>query len=72
VLRALAELTEAADLDLDGRVDGKDLAVYSRCWQETGLGPADRCVRADLNGDGEVDAHDLVTLSENWLIHGGL
>lgn len=72
VLRALGELTEAADLDLDGRVDGKDLAVYSRCWQETDLGPADRCVRADLSGDGEVDARDLVTLSENWLIHGGV
>ncbi|MDI6449538.1 dockerin type I domain-containing protein [Anaerobaca lacustris] len=63
VLQALAGLTNAADFNLDGRVDGSDLAILAARWNEAGGNCADR------NRDGRIDARDLMVLVDNWLTH---
>ncbi|MEE2973184.1 MAG: di-heme oxidoredictase family protein, partial [Planctomycetota bacterium] len=58
---ALEDSTDApcpADVDGDGRVDGRDLATMLETWGGTGPG--------DLNGDGSVDAADLGLLFIAW------
>ncbi|MCJ7543095.1 MAG: hypothetical protein MUP47_00780 [Phycisphaerae bacterium] len=53
-----------ADVDLDGAVDGGDLALMSGSWGR-GDGLADR-VHGDLNGDGMVNGSDLALLGGEW------
>ncbi len=67
VLQALAAVTNPADLDLDGRVDGVDLAVLAGHWRCEG--GAEPCPgnRADINRDGRVDESDLMELARRWL-----
>ncbi len=50
----------AADLNLDGQVDGDDLGSLLGQW-----GPCPGC-GADLDGDGVVDGDDLGTLLGEW------
>lgn len=54
----------AADLTLDGRVDGADLGELLAMW-----GNCPECP-ADLNGDGIVDGADLGDLLSAWTISG--
>ncbi len=56
---------EAADLDLDGRVDGTDLAIMLALWGECAAGSA--CA-ADLDRNGRIDAADLTVLLAAWQI----
>ncbi len=53
-------IPKPGDLDLDGSVDGGDLATLLGAW-----GPCSGCP-ADLNGDGVVDAADLAILLGSW------
>lgn len=63
VLQAVAALTNPADFDLDGRVDGRDLAILSMNWKETG------CDCVGRGEDGRIDARDLMVLADNWIDH---
>lgn len=56
-------LPKTGDIDHDGRVDLRDLAVLSENWKFADCA----CNNADLNGDNTVDILDLLLLSENWL-----
>ena len=56
---------EAADRDLDGRVDGADLAIMLALWGECAAGSA--CA-ADLDRNGRIDAADLTVLLAAWEI----
>lgn len=49
-----------ADLDLDGAVGAKDLAILLAEW----AGP--NAARADITGDGVIDATDLAALLARW------
>jgi len=51
----------AADLYLDGRVDGADLAIVLARW-----GPADATGAGDIDGDGIVGGSDLAVVLSNW------
>jgi hypothetical protein len=51
----------AADLNLDGVVDGGDLGALLGSW-----GAATGATAADLNGDGLVDGADLGILLGAW------
>jgi hypothetical protein len=50
-----------ADLNLDGKVNFFDLAVFGALW---GI---NQTVIEDLNGNGVVDAGDLEIIAANWL-----
>lgn len=52
------------DLDYNGTVDLRDLAILSQNWGRTGCG---FCDNADINGDHAVDLIDLLLMSENWM-----
>ena len=49
----------SADINLDGRVDGGDLAILLAAWN-TAL------AEADLDGSGLVDGGDLARLLADW------
>jgi hypothetical protein len=51
----------AGDFNLDGAIDGADLAAMLALWGTNGAPAA-----ADLNGDGIVDGADLAILLGNW------
>ncbi len=63
LLQALAALTNPADLDLDGCVDGADLAILSAHWLRAGRD----CI--SLGDSDRVDVRDLMVLADNWLDH---
>jgi hypothetical protein len=67
VMQAIAALTDPADLDLRGRVDGADLAILAEYWHYTSEPDRCSCRRADINRDGRVDERDLMVLARNWL-----
>ena len=50
-----------ADIFVDGRVDGADLAVLLTRW-----GLADSSGVGDLDGDGLVGGSDLAVMLSNW------
>ena len=51
-----------ADLNLDGKVDGADLAVVLVAWGT----PGSTTGGGDLNGDGRVNGEDLGILLAAW------
>jgi subtilisin family serine protease len=53
----------AADLNLDGTVDGSDLTVLISRWGVTGT-PGD--LWGDISGDGVVDGLDATALLSDW------
>lgn len=53
------------DIDLSGRVDGRDLAILGRAFGTT-VGDAGFDARADLNHDGHVDGDDLALLARDF------
>jgi len=67
VLRALGELTDIANLDLRGVVDGLDLAMWAGHWRADDCQDCLVCNRADLDRSGHVDIRDLALLANNWL-----
>ncbi len=50
-----------ADVNLDGRVDGADLAIVLGSWGTSG-----NFGGADINGDGTIDGFDLGSLLASW------
>ncbi len=50
------------DCNLDGRVDGGDLAIMATHWNDTG---AD-WIFGDFTGEGAVDDADLALMASNW------
>ncbi|HEY4309597.1 MAG TPA: dockerin type I domain-containing protein [Pirellulales bacterium] len=58
---------KAGDVNLDGIVNGQDLATISSNWLRTG----GSLMSGDANGDGIVNGQDLALLSSNWLKTGG-
>jgi len=54
------------DLDNNGRVDLKDLLVFTGQWLNTGGCSDSNC--ADLSGDGDVNMVDFALLAENWYV----
>jgi uncharacterized protein (TIGR03790 family) len=58
--------TVLGDYNLDGFVDGADLAVF-----RTGFGAAGVWSDGDVNGDGLVDATDLAVFRSNYGLGGG-
>jgi hypothetical protein len=64
-----------ADLNKDGKVSMKDLAILANYWLKTDCGPSNNyCKGADLEPesfpDGDVDLEDLAILVEHWLDTG--
>lgn len=53
------------DLNSDGKVDGKDLAIAAKAF---GTLPGDLLwdARADVNSDGRVDGKDIALISQNF------
>ena len=54
------------DLDNNGRVDLKDLRVFTEQWLNTGGCTDSNC--ADFSGDGDVNMVDFAMLAENWYL----
>jgi hypothetical protein len=52
------------DMDLDGKIEMRDFALFASYWQRTGCGI---CGGADLTGDGNVGGDDLALFCDNWL-----
>lgn len=53
------------DLNHDGKVDGKDVAIVSRAYDTHPQDPK-WDVRADTNGDGKVDGKDIAIVTKNY------
>ncbi len=51
---------KSADSNMDGVVNGADLAALLAQWLDTG------CGLSDLNNDGLVNSSDLATLLSQW------
>jgi hypothetical protein len=71
-LQAPPELCGGADLNGNGTVNMKDLAILARHWLNSNCGaPNNPCEGADLEPeaipDGDVDIQDLDILAHNWL-----
>lgn len=64
----LKEQEYSADINLDGRVDLKDFAIFSRAWQSHfgGQGWIARCDLAETQNF-QVDVMDLMNFSSQWL-----
>lgn len=58
-------VTQVADLNDDGRLDGLDFNVLSSYWLDTDCGA---CGGADINLDTQVSIEDFIMFLENWLI----
>jgi hypothetical protein len=56
----------SADVNIDGIVNGQDLALVSSNWLAKGPGYA-----ADINRDNIVNGQDLALVSSNWLRTSG-
>ena len=54
----------AGDMDANGKVDLRDLAILAQNWDRSNCGD---CNNADVNGDHAVDLIDLLMLSDNWM-----
>ncbi len=52
----------AADLNLDGNINGTDLALLLSAWGANGLAAG----RADVSGNGSVGAEDLAEVLNGW------
>jgi hypothetical protein len=50
------------DVNLDGIVNGQDIAILASHWLTTGVGTP-----GDANGDGIVNAQDIAVIASNWL-----
>ncbi len=55
------------DIDLDGAVDLRDLALFSSYRGASGCAPGSACAAADFTADGNVGDDDLAVLAANWL-----
>lgn len=56
------------DLDLSGRVDIGDLAIFAGWWRHAPCdGTNDWCDKADISRNGTVGIVDLKALAQNWL-----
>ncbi len=55
------------DLNVDGRVDFRDLAVAVAHWGRDDCASANNCNGADIDTNGSVNAADLQSLAANWL-----
>lgn len=50
------------DCNLDGTVDGADIAIMATHWNDTGVDWAS----GDFTGEGDVDGADLALMATNW------
>jgi|GEM_PF-5423288 len=55
------------DLNVDGRVDFRDLAVVVSHWGRNDCASANHCDGADIDTNGSVNAADLQALAAYWL-----
>jgi hypothetical protein len=55
------------DCNLNGSVDGGDLALMGGAWLQSGKAWGD----GDFNGDGVVDGGDLSLMGANWWYGSG-
>jgi hypothetical protein len=63
-LEAYGAIFQPGDANLDGRVDGGDMALIGGTWmQQTGATWED----GDFNGDGKADGSDLSLMGGNWM-----
>lgn len=64
----LREQQFGADLNLDGRVDLEDFALFAQSWN-TRFGQAGFLARCDVTRlkDGVVDINDLIDIARQWL-----
>ena len=63
-LEAYGAVFQPGDADLNGAVDGGDLALMGGHWmQQSGASWAD----GDFNDDGKVDGGDLALMGGNWM-----
>ena len=53
------------DFDIDGDVDGSDLAVFAADFGRTDCGTGQDC-EGDFDGDGDVDGSDLATFAADF------
>jgi hypothetical protein len=67
VLRALCQLRQIGDIDLDDVVDCVDFSGLADRWKESACSQCCSCGGADLDRDGQVDFQDLMLLAEGWL-----
>ena len=56
----------AGDVNMDGNVDGLDLAIISTDWGRSVSSGGAGWSLDDLNGDGVIDMSDLALVSTTW------
>ena len=54
--------TVAGDANLDGIVNGQDIALIATHWLQSGYG-----IPGDVNGDGIVNGQDISLIAYDWL-----
>ncbi|OGZ73902.1 MAG: hypothetical protein A2998_00905 [Candidatus Staskawiczbacteria bacterium RIFCSPLOWO2_01_FULL_37_25b] len=60
-ISATFSVAKIGDINRDGSVDDKDLALMLSVWGQT-----DSSVPADLNDDGKIDEYDMAILMLHW------
>ncbi|AQT67119.1 Alpha-amylase/pullulanase [Anaerohalosphaera lusitana] len=55
------------DIDVDGNVNFRDIALLSEFWLDTDCSDSTPCGNADVDFDNDVDIDDLKELAANWL-----
>jgi hypothetical protein len=67
VLQAVAQVVSRADLDLSGRTDNADFALWAKSWRGPGFGHGCVNSRCDFDRDGRVQHRDLMVMAREWL-----
>jgi uncharacterized repeat protein (TIGR03803 family) len=57
----------AVDLNMDGKVDFTDYAIFANHWMYQNCAEPDWCEGTDFDHSGQVDIFDLVEFAKNWL-----
>jgi hypothetical protein len=63
-LEAYGAVFQPGDANLDGQVDGGDLALMGGCWTQPSGAVWEQ---ADFDGDGDVDGGDLSLMGGTWM-----
>jgi hypothetical protein len=60
-------LLSVADLDMDGKVNFTDFALFANHWMDDTCSDPNWCDGTDFDHSGQVDIFDLVEFAKNWL-----
>ena len=69
-LGSMTIATNPADLNVDCKVNLKDLSMLAAPWRQSGCVTPTWCGGADIDHDGEVSLPDVIILADHWLEAG--